>query len=177
MIRKATFQDIEAIWQLRLETTQLLKSRQINQWQHQNPSLERFHEDIRLGHFFVYEGHHEVIGMMAIKPGDEPTYRNIYDGSWRRNDPYLTIHRLAVKANHLGKGIADELISFADCYALKNDIHYMRIDTHRNNQNAIRLFQKHGYILRGTIILDDPEGDPHRLAFDKIVEERHENLG
>lgn len=34
---------------------------------------------------------------MAIKSGIEDTYLKIYDGKWRLDLPYLTIHRLAVK--------------------------------------------------------------------------------
>jgi ribosomal protein S18 acetylase RimI-like enzyme len=178
MIRQANLKDLDAIWQLRVETTELLKQRKINQWQYTLPSIETFKNDLFLGHFYVYEKDSNLLGMIAIKPGVEPTYLKIFDGNWIIEKPYLTIHRLAVKKSQLGLKVSEELIAFAEYLALKNNIHYIRIDTHKDNRFAIKLFENHGFILRGYILLNDLEGDPHRLAFDKILEDkRHENLG
>ena len=71
MIRQATLNDLDVIWQLRLETTQLLKERGIDQWQFQNPTKQTFENDIRLGEFYVYVDHKEIMGMMALKGGIE----------------------------------------------------------------------------------------------------------
>lgn len=170
MIRKATQQDITAIWDLRVQTTQLLKQRGIDQWQHQNPTYETFVKDIQLGEFYVYEKDGKIIGMVSIKSGIESTYNVIYDGAWGYEHDYLTIHRLAVHKNYLGQNIADELLDFADQLAKDKYVNYIRIDTYFTNKYAIKLFEKHGYILRGWIILEPGEGDLKRLAFDKWVD-------
>jgi ribosomal protein S18 acetylase RimI-like enzyme len=176
MIRHATLHDLENIWQLRIETQNLLKERGIDQWQHQNPSKEMFKNDIALNEFYVYELHQEIIGMVAIKSGIERTYNVIYDGAWGYDHLYLTIHRLAIKRAYLGQKIADELLDFADELAKKTKTDYIRIDTYFTNTNAIRLFEKHGYIKRGWIILEPGEGDLRRLAYDKWLGEKDENL-
>jgi ribosomal protein S18 acetylase RimI-like enzyme len=167
MIRKALLSDLDQIWQLREETKALLKERGIDQWQHVNPSLETFKNDIHLGEFYVYEEHHIILGMIAIKSGIERTYNVIYDGNWGYNLPYLTIHRLAVKRHLLGGDIAKELLRFADKLAIETGLNYIRIDTYYTNKYAIRLFESFGYILRGWIWLEPGEGDLKRLAFDK----------
>lgn len=167
MIRLATLYDLDQIWTLRVQTTELLKSRNIDQWQHQNPSRETFMKDIELGEFFVYEKDQTIIGMIAIKSGIERTYLTIYDGAWGYDLPYLTIHRLAVEKNYLGTSIAHELLEYAEAIASEKKINYIRIDTYFTNMNAIKLFKKHGYLLRGWILLEPGEGDLRRLAFDK----------
>ncbi|MBU1142478.1 MAG: GNAT family N-acetyltransferase [Firmicutes bacterium] len=169
MIRKATLIDLDQIWQLREETRILLKERGIDQWQHTNPSLETFKNDIHLGEFYVYEKEKTIVGMIAIKGGIERTYNIIYDGKWGYDLPYLTIHRLAVKKNYLGSHIAKELLKFADQLAIQMGLNYIRIDTYYTNKYAIRLFEEFGYILRGWIWLEPGEGDLKRLAFDKLI--------
>lgn len=172
MIRLATINDIENIWDLRLKTTELLKSRGIDQWQYKDPTKETFLKDIENEEFFVYVENQEIIGMLAIKHGVEPTYLNIYNGSWSYDLPYLTIHRLAVKKSHLGKGLSHKLLKFSEEYALSNQINYIRIDTHQMNKSAIRLFESNHYKLCGVIYLTQKEGDKKRLAFDKKLEEK-----
>ena len=167
MIREATLKDLDSIWKLRLETTELLKERGIDQWQHVDPSIETIKQDIFKHEFFVYENNQDIIGMIAIKKGNENTYDVIYDGYWRYQLPYVAIHRLAVKKNHLGSKIASELMNFAEIYAKSHDIHYIRIDTHENNRFAIRLFLSLNYIACGYILLVQEKGDLKRLAYDK----------
>lgn len=170
MIRQATMTDLDAIWQLREETRQLLKDRGIDQWQNSNPSRETFIRDIELGEFYVEEIQGEILGMIAIKSGIEKTYNVIYDGTWGKNGDYLTVHRLAVKRHLLGKQVSVLLMKHAEKLAIEQKVNYIRIDTHRNNVYAKRLFESLGYILRGWILLEGDRGDLHRIALDKIIE-------
>lgn len=176
MIRLATIDDLDAIWELRLATTALLKERRIDQWQHQSPSLKTFENDIMKQEFYVYTKDNQIVGMIAIKEGIEHTYDVIYDGRWGYNRPYLTIHRLAVKRDALGKTYAKELMLYAEMLALQKNINYIRIDTYFTNTYALKLFYSLGYILRGIIILEPGEGDLRRLALDKWIGEQHEDM-
>jgi ribosomal protein S18 acetylase RimI-like enzyme len=168
-IREATYADLDQIWQLRLETTELLKSRGIDQWQYVDPKIETFKKDIELHEFFIAEENKEIIGMISIKSGIEHTYDTIYEGQWNFNLPYLTIHRLAVKKSKLGSQVSKELLTYAEKHAKKMTINYIRIDTHEKNKYAIRLFESFGYIHCGWILLVQAKGDLKRLAFDKIL--------
>ena len=167
MIRLATKHDIDHIWQLRLETSALLKERHIDQWQYHKPEKSTILNDIALQEFYVYEKDGNIIGMIAIKKGIEHTYDIIFDGAWGYDESYMTIHRLAVKKEYLGQSIAKQLMTFAHELALKSNISYIRIDTHEKNKNAQRLFTSLGYVLRGVILLEeDHPGDRKRLAYD-----------
>jgi len=172
MIRLAKKTDIDQIWQLRLETSALLKERHIDQWQYHRPEKSTLLEDIKLNEFFVEEENNYIIGMIAIKKGIEPTYNKIFDGLWGYDLPYITIHRLAVKKDCLGKNISIKLMKFAHEYALSQGIEYIRIDTHHDNKYAQRLFTNLGYKLRGYILLDENHpGERKRLAFDIKLKE------
>lgn len=167
MIRLATLDDLDQIWQLRLETTALLKERGIDQWQYVDPSIETFKKDILQKEFFVDDYDGQILGMIAIKQGIEPTYLKIYDGQWNVELPYMTIHRLAVKRHVLGQNIAKSLLHFSEEHAKNHNITYMRIDTHEKNRYAIRLFESFHYQLCGYILLVQKQGDLKRLAYDK----------
>jgi len=169
MIREATLGDLNQIWQLRLETTELLKQRGIDQWQYIDPSRETIEKDISLHEFFVYTKEDEILGMIAIKSGIEKTYNTIFEGQWSQDAPYLTIHRLAVKRDLLGSEVASKLMLFAEELAILKNTRYIRIDTHEKNRYAIKLFTSLNYILCGYILLVQDKGDLKRLALDKIV--------
>jgi len=113
--------------------------------------------------------------MISIQSEIEETYHQIYDGNWISEEPYMTIHRLAVKKQVLGQKIARELVLFAENYALLNHINYMRIDTHEQNTYAIKLFESLGYQKRGWILLNLKQGDNKRLAYDKILKQGDTN--
>ena len=174
-IYKANLNDLNQIWILRLETTELLKQRGIDQWQYTDPSLETFKNDILKGEFYVAKDENSnIVGMMSVKSGIEHTYDTIFDGKWRVDAPYLTIHRLAVKRALLGTKTALELMKYADELAIVLHTPYIRIDTHENNKYAIKLFESCGYVYCGWINLVQKYGDLKRLAFDKEV--KHENI-
>ncbi len=171
MIRLATKADIDKIWQLRLDASALLKSRNVNQWQHEEPSVNHILHEIEQGSFYVYEVNHEIIGMIYLMHEIEETYLEI-DGNWHYDLPYLTIHRLAVKQDYLKKGIADELMNYSIKYAKDHQIDVIRIDTHEDNKHAQRLFQKYGFEYCGVIMLSfRTKGDRKRLAYDLFIGE------
>lgn len=168
MIRRATLTDLDAIWQLRLKTTALLKLRGIDQWQFDQPTKKRFELDILNQSFFVYTIKERIIAMMYIQHEKEDTYHEI-NGNWQNDLPYLTIHRLAVDTTYLGQGIAKEMLDFAKSYALNHAIQSIRIDTHKDNYFAINLFKKQGFVFRGVIDLNSQYGDPMRYAYDILL--------
>jgi len=179
MIRQAKLNDLDQIWDLRLQTSKLLKTRHIDQWQYHKPEKQTFIDDINHQEFFVYVIEQKIVGMIAIKSGIEKTYLNIYDGTWRCDMPYWTIHRLAVNQDYLGKNISIQLLDFAHNLALKNQIRYMRIDTHEDNKNAQKVFENVGYKLVGYILLEENHpGERKRLAYDLILNEEanHESF-
>lgn len=177
MIRKATLDDLDAIWELRLQTAKLLKTRGVDQWQSIFPIKQQFIDDINMDECYVLDINHHIIGMMAIKAGEEPTYKVIYDGLWHDKKPYLTIHRIAVHEDNHGQGYGVLLLNYAKNVARKLGYTYMRIDTHEDNHVAIKRFTTFGFKYCGYILLSKAHlSSRKRLAYDLILEVSHANL-
>lgn len=168
-IQLATIDDLNDVWALRLKATAFLKSLDVDQWQFEDPTIHDFKDDILKDELYVYKEGHEIIGMFALKFGIEPTYAEI-GGRWRYDEPYATIHRLALSVEHQKKGLAYEMLAYSEVITKEKGITYMRIDTHEKNLNAQRVFTKIGYVYCGTIILTIKHGEKKRLAYDKRLE-------
>ncbi|MFU8793225.1 MAG: GNAT family N-acetyltransferase [Acholeplasmataceae bacterium] len=168
-IQLATINDLDQVWALRKKATAFLKSLEVDQWQFEDPTILDFKEDIQKEELYVYKIDDEIVGMFALKFGIEPTYDSI-DGAWRYHEPYATIHRLALSIEHQKKGIAYEMLAYAESVTKSKGITYMRIDTHEKNLNAQRVFTKIGYVYCGIITLFIKHGEKKRLAYDKKLE-------
>ncbi len=125
------------------------------QWGCFYPSEELVANDIRQGICYVIHDEDQIYGVFALCTGEEPTYREIYDGAWLNDQPYVTIHRIA--ADGKAHGIFHIAADFA-----KQQADNIRIDTHENNLIMQRLIKKHGFVRCGTIYVHD--GSP-RLAY------------
>jgi len=129
-----------------------------DQWSSGHPNADEVIRDIADGTGYVCEEDGEIVAVFFFKKGDDPTYKNIYEGQWKSLDEYAVIHRVAVKYN--GRGIANKIYEY--CYSVHP---HLRIDTHRDNIPMQRSLKKNGFEYCGIIYLEN--GD-ERLAFEKI---------
>ncbi len=167
MIRQAHINDIDRIWELRLKASLLLKEKGVDQWQSIFPTKEQFLKDIEHHEFYVIDVDDEIVAMMALKGGNELTYEKIYDGQWHFDEPYMTIHRIAVDERYKQYRYSIKLLAFAKTVATKAGINYLRIDTHEDNKGAIKRFTSFGFIYCGYILLSEKHPtDRKRIAFD-----------
>ena len=128
-----------------------------NQWGKTNPPRETLEADIAEGNLYVAETNGEICGVFFFAVGEDPTYREIFDGSWASEAPYGTIHRIASR----GSGGL-----FAACvdFCLQKCSH-LRIDTHEDNHIMQHVIGKAGFQRRGIIYIAD--GTP-RIAFERV---------
>lgn len=160
IIRKADYNDLEDIRLIYQSARKFMSDNgNPNQWSNVNPPLERTEEDIRENNLYVVVDDKDILAVFYYRFGDDPTYKNIYDGSWLNDDTYGVIHRIAVTDKARGKGIAGFCFDFAysKCKNLK-------IDTHRDNIPMQRALAKHGFKQCGIIHLAN--GD-ERISFQK----------
>lgn len=163
IIVKAKEKDVKQIMDMVNDAKAFLKSKGVNQWQDGYPNEEVFYNDIKEERLYVIKENEEVLGVYALV-NYEPTYDVIYDGKWSKDLPYVAVHRICVKESYKGKGISRFMFD-----ELKKKYKYIRVDTHRENENMQRCLAKNGFSLRGSIYLDS-ESDRHRLAFDYYEE-------
>lgn len=133
-IRKATLEDIpQMLGIFAIARRFMVETGNPNQWADTYPSVEQLTDDINSGDSYVCLLERDMVATFVLRGGNDPTYDKIYDGAWKNDNPYATIHRIA--SNGEVKGIFRMVME----YALQ---HYatIRIDTHRDNkvmQNAI----------------------------------------
>lgn len=155
-IRPAAPEDLSALLEL-FETAKAFMARtgNPNQWGPGYPGTELMTQEIARGVCYVTEEEGEIVGTFCAIPGEEPTYKVIYDGAWPDEAPYITIHRLA--SNGKEKGVAKACFTFCEERGLP-----LRIDTHADNHVMQDLLAKNGFVYCGRILLAN--GNP-RLAY------------
>ena len=161
-IRPSTHSDLPQLLQI-YETARRFMQQTGNagQWVDGYPKEELLISDIKRGHSYVcLNENNEIAGTFYFIVGEEPTYLNIYEGSWLNNDSYGVIHRIASSGKQ--KGIAETCINW--CLEKCGNL---RIDTHRDNKVMQNIMQKLGFTYCGIIFLEN--GD-ERLAYQKSFE-------
>ena len=125
----------------------------------------------------AYVDEHKIRFSLAFGPvlveDGEPTYDRIVDGAWSVDDrdaegawQYLAIHRVAIAVANRGSGISTAILEYAAQTARELGRNSLRIDTHRGNVVMRRMLEKHGFVHRGTIFLQN--GDP-RVAYERLL--------
>ena len=126
-----------------------------NQWGTKNPPTEQLEEDIRRQELYVLENETGIHGVFFFAMGEDPTYAEIFEGSWGSNEPYGTIHRIASDGSG---GIFTAALNYC-----KTRADHIRIDTHHDNKIMQHVVEKHGFSRRGIIYIAD--GSP-RIAYE-----------
>ncbi len=130
------------------------------QWGNTSPALNLILGDLETGYGHVIEENGEIVGVFSFIIGEDPSYREIWDGpGWPNNEPYGTIHRIA--SNGKAKGI------FAACVGwCEQRMDNIRVDTHADNAPMQHLARKYGFRRCGVIRTTN---GTLRTAFHKIV--------
>ena len=161
-IRHSTIRDLERMREIYAYARDfMVRTGNPNQWGPTNwPPEDLLRQDVAEGNSFVCEEDGRVIGTFFYVFGYdiEPTYREIVDGSWRDDEPFGVVHRLA------GDGSAKGIGEFCLNWAFDQSGH-LRVDTHGDNKVLQNLLEKLGFERRGTIFV--VEDDYPRIAYEK----------
>lgn len=127
------------------------------QWPENYPNAALLREDMEAGVLYAVCEGDTVRGVFLFRIGEDPTYREIWDGNWHSSRKYGVIHRVAGDGSG---GIFDACLAFCGEQA-----DYLRIDTHENNHVMQHILEKNGFRRCGTILTDN--GSP-RIAYDRV---------
>ena len=163
-IRKSSFEDIDQIMCVIHDAQESMRNNGVPQWQDGYPNEEVISQDIKSGNSYVLVEDEKVIGAAYIIAGHEPSYDYIEGGQWLNDHLYVVVHRIAVRKDYKGKGIARYMMEFAEKIAMEHQLKDIRIDTHHDNIPMRTFLAKLGYHACGTIYLDN--GDK-RIAYQK----------
>ena len=158
-IRLTKKHDFETVMEIyRYAREQMRRSGNPNQWYDKFPEASTISDDIDCNHSYVIERDDVIVGVFTFIIGDEPTYKRI-EGSWKNNNKYGTIHRIA--SNGQEKGIFELCLKYCE-----SKISNIRIDTHQDNKIMQHLIEKNGFEECGIIYVED--GSP-RKAYQKFI--------
>ena len=116
------------------------------QWIDGYPSEVLIRQEIEDGHSFVCTG---------FILGEDPTYQQIYEGTWLNNEPYGVIHRLATNGKQ--KGVSETCLNW--CFERWPNL---RVDTHRDNKVMQHILTKYGFQRCGIIYV---KNGTERIAY------------
>ncbi|WP_431107985.1 GNAT family N-acetyltransferase [Winogradskyella poriferorum] len=149
MIRKAVKKDIDAILNITKACAAYMIECGIFQWNEHYPNRLAFENDVARNELFVLEVDNEIKGCIVISTLMDEEYQPI---NWlTKNENNVYIHRLAVHPKIQGKGYAQQLMSFAENYAIENNYSSIRLDTFSQNKRNQKFYELRGYERLGDI--------------------------
>ena len=157
-IRKATPHDLPRIREIYEMARQLMrKNGNHSQWGKGDEPEALIEEDIRQGNLYVLEeaGIHAVFAFII---GEDPTYLEIEEGSWKSEEPYAAVHRVA--SDGTVQGVLGHVMDY--CSA---QVPHLRIDTHKDNKVMQHVLEKYGFVSCGIVHVRD--GSP-RIAYELL---------
>lgn len=149
MIRKGKIEDIKAIMNLTKACAKTMIANGIYQWNEHYPNVSAFVNDIERHELFVLEIDSEINGTIVISTFMDEEYLPI---KWlTKNENNIYIHRLAIHPSMQGKGYAQQLMDFAEQYAIDNNYRSIRLDTFSRNKRNQKFYELRGYNKLGDI--------------------------
>lgn len=143
MIRKGNLTDINSILKITKACTEHMIENNIFQWNNFYPNKNAFEEDVARKELYVIEVDSELIGCVTISTLMDGIYIPV---SWlTQSEKNLYIHRLAVHPKYQGKGYAQQLISFAESFAVSHQFKSIRLDTFSKNLKNQKFYELRGY--------------------------------
>ena len=172
-LRRAQLQDLPEIMKIIDDAKELLNKNGSPQWQNGYPNQETLTQDIAMQTNWVLINDNKVAATATLQLTPEPTYRNITQGQWQQPDePYATIHRVAISSNYRGQGLSKLLFSNLLTVGQMQGIKNFRVDTHRSNKAMQHIAENFNFKKRGIIKVND-QNDPERLAYELNLGSHH----
>lgn len=149
MIRKGKIEDIKAIMDLTKACAKAMIANGIYQWNEHYPNVSAFVNDVERHELYVLEIDSEIKGTIVISTLMDEEYQTI---KWlTKNENNIYIHRLAIHPSMQGKGYAQDLMGFAEQYAIDNNYRSIRLDTFSQNKRNQKFYELRGYNKLGDI--------------------------
>ena len=149
MIRVATHSDIASVLKLTQACAKHMIENEIFQWNEHYPNQSAFENDIDRQELYVAEIDEKIVGCIVISTFMDEEYRSV---EWMTpTQDNLYIHRLAVHPDVQGKGVAQQMMDFAEAFAREHNFASIRLDTFSQNKRNQKFYELRGYKRLGSI--------------------------
>lgn len=163
-IRKAKENDLPAIMEIIHQAQRTMKQDGFQQWTKGYPGEEILSKDIEKQSCYLLTDQEEIVAVGTLYMENDPNYRIIEEGNWKTEEPYGTVHRLAVAEGRRQQGLAGILYDHLEKICREKGMRGMRVDTHRDNKKMQSWIRKQGFRPCGVIHVED---GTKRDAFEK----------
>ncbi|EDO8878689.1 GNAT family N-acetyltransferase [Campylobacter coli] len=170
VIEKATQKDLNSILNITKDALNSMKAMNFNQWDEHYPNEEIFKEDITAQELYLYKEKDEILGFICINEKfvsefyGQIAFKKSYDNK------AFYLHRLAVKENAKGKGVAQKLLNFCEVHTKKHKKYSLRASTHSKNIPMNSLFKKLNFEFCGAFHI--PCYEDEFFAYEKILNQK-----
>lgn len=158
MIRKATQYDIQVLMDITKACARHMISQGIFQWNEHYPSSSAFENDITRNELYVAEVDNQIRGCIVISEVMDDEYIPIQWLTSNKNNIY--IHRLAIHPEYQRQGFAQQLMDFAERFAIENSYSSIRLDTFSMNKRNQKFYELRGYQCLGDIYFPKQSESP-----------------
>ena len=166
IIKKASKQDLDQLLTVVKSCGKSLIDQGVFQWNENYPSKEILLNDVELKQIWKLEVESIIVGLIVITEFEDPEYQQV---KWlTKNEYHLYIHRLAVHPNFQGKGYAQNLMDFAEKYAMENGYKSIRLDTFSQNIRNQKFYEQRNYIKLESIYFPNQSAFPF-YCYEKIM--------
>lgn len=140
-----------------------LKERGIDQWQKGYPNIETIRNDYENKSGYLLKDDDKIIAYVSITTDKEDLYENIK--TWHCKEEYAIVHRVSIHNDFAGQGYAKVLFNAIKETAFQLEVGCVRIDTHPQNSQMIKVIENNGFIKVDEMMY--PEG--LRIAFEHCL--------
>jgi ribosomal protein S18 acetylase RimI-like enzyme len=148
-IERANISDLEKTFAIYQRCKAKLDAEGIRQWYEQYPNPTVLQEDIYSGELFKYVFDNKIVAAVVLTEKQEKEYKTV---KWQQvKRKVLVVKRLAVDPDFQSRGIASELMVFAEDYAVKNGYDSIRLDAYSGNKVVLDFYKNRGYQEAGEV--------------------------
>lgn len=166
-IRLARPDELDVIWALVQRTVAQMIAWGSDQWGEDYPYPEAYAEDIARGELWcVTDEGGTILGVAALVCRHEEDYEDL---PFRRPEPALSMHRVAVDPCAMGRGVAGLLFEQFQREGERWGVESLRIDTYSMNSRMQHLIEKHGFTKQGEFSY--PRREKPFYCYDKLLKE------
>ncbi|MBR5302364.1 MAG: GNAT family N-acetyltransferase [Clostridia bacterium] len=120
------------------------------QWTESYPSPALLEEDIRSGGGYLFKIDGEPAAYMFLAFDGDPAYSE-ETCCWRKDVPYVVVHRLALARRFAGRGLSAAVFESIRALCLEKGVRCIRIDTDSRNMRMQHVLEKCGFVRCGTV--------------------------
>ncbi|MDR2713197.1 MAG: GNAT family N-acetyltransferase [Clostridiales bacterium] len=148
-IRSGWLEDLELIVALYEEAAGVMRREGIDQWDEIYPDRITLEQDLLRGEMFLLIKE-QPLAAMTLSAYQDEEYSQV---NWAFcQGRALVLHRLCISPAFWGRGLAGQMMDFAEQWGRDQGFSTLRLDTFTTNPRALRLYQSRGYHLAGQVL-------------------------